>query len=445
MQSQRASNSLGGRLLAHLWLAAVAVIIIVLYVLQKNVKESESVLQRLQSIEQRLAGHVANATQSHSQQSSSFASLLERVDSRLSTADQQSNDHVTKVKQHARTADSIHQRQEELQKNLEQQVKDLGQHVQQEKQHLEQQEKLQKQSSVLQLNQQQKEQQKEQQTKKDEKPPCATDRRVVVSLSTFSHRADYVPPTIYSLTNQKCRPNKIYLWVPMTVSFQLASIPCMIMLLPSHAAAAELQPECTPLHSTCNSLDQHQSAGHGFVLHALRATAAAQAAHAEAFPCLLTPGCCFTQVNRFNETVKEMPGHAKAMQDQFQGLVETRSSEDYGPSTKLLPTLKVSDARAGAAAAAAGALHNLLLIDMPSRLGPHTWSHCSMEEPCLFKTPCLFSTLPLLLTQSTSQISDRAGSMRLHSHQQQQDIANHQHLCCAAGRDRPQHHHHHSG
>lgn len=231
MQTQRPSNWLGGRLLAYLWLAAVAVVILLLYTSQKHVKESESVLQRLQSIEQRLAGHVVNATQSHSQQSSHLASLFERVDSRLSTADQQSNDHATKVKQHARNADSIHQRQEELQKNLEQQVKELGQHVQQEKQHLEQQEKLHKQSSVLQLNQQ-----KEQQTKKDEKPPCATDRRVVVSLSTFSQRADYVPPTIYSLTNQKCRPNKIYLWVPMTVSFQLASASQMLILLPCDAA-----------------------------------------------------------------------------------------------------------------------------------------------------------------------------------------------------------------
>lgn len=97
-------------------------------------------------------------------------------------------------------------------------------------------------------------------------------RRVVVSLSTFPGRVEYVAPTIYSLTSQRYQPAAIYLWVALNVSGR---------------------------------------------------------AHVDGGP------------SSGGDAAAELPESAKQVQDQFPGLVKAQVTDDVGPATKLLPTLKV--------------------------------------------------------------------------------------------------------
>lgn len=58
--------------------------------------------------------------------------------------------------------------------------------------------------------------------------------------------------------------------------------------------------------------------------------------------CVSLLDCRFDHKDEEVNNVKEIPSEAKMLQDQFHGIVKVQSPKvDYGPATKLLPTLEV--------------------------------------------------------------------------------------------------------
>jgi hypothetical protein len=97
-------------------------------------------------------------------------------------------------------------------------------------------------------------------------PPLRA-KRLVVSMSSFPGRVEYVNPTIFSIMNGLRKPDKLYLWVPLNVS---------------------------------------------------------------------RFGSGDAEVNG----LKELPDNVKGLPGHFQGAVQVKvPPKDYGPATKLLPTL----------------------------------------------------------------------------------------------------------
>jgi hypothetical protein len=133
---------------------------------------------------------------------------------------------------------------------------------------------------------------------------------VVVSLSSFPGRAEYMPPTVHSIMHGKLQPDKMYIWIPRVVQ-----------RLPETTAAGPAEREAA-----------------GAATRKMATEDADETSYVEDEEDDIDQAA---KARSATPPAPDLPAEAVALREHYGDHVVAvqAPSYDYGPATKLIPTL----------------------------------------------------------------------------------------------------------